>query len=348
MEKQLQYSDETFMQRAFDLATLGAGRVSPNPIVGCVIVHENKIIGEGWHEKFGEAHAEVNAINSVADKSLIKESTIYVSLEPCSHFGKTPPCADLIIRMQAKRVVISNVDTNPLVGGNGIKKLQGANIEVKTGVLEKGGRELNKRFFTSIEKQRPFIILKWAQTADGFIARENFDSKWISSEVSRKLVHKWRSEEDAILVGANTAHYDNPKLNVRMWSGRDPIRIVIDKKLTLDKSLQLFDQSQPTICYNLETKESQPNLEYVKLDSNNFLSELVSDLHQRKIQSVIVEGGAATLQGFIDSKLWDEARIFTSPNSFQTGIKAPIIAAKVVKQETLEKDVLRFLKPKEW
>jgi diaminohydroxyphosphoribosylaminopyrimidine deaminase/5-amino-6-(5-phosphoribosylamino)uracil reductase len=347
MEKQLQYSDETFMHRAFDLATLGAGRVSPNPMVGCVIVHENKIIGEGWHQQFGQAHAEVNAINSVANKSLIKESTIYVSLEPCSHFGKTPPCADLIIRMQAKRVVISNVDTNPLVGGNGIKKLLGAKIEVKTGVLEKEGRELNKRFFTSIEKQRPFIILKWAQTADGFIARENFDSKWISSEVSRKLVHKWRSEEDAILVGTNTARYDNPKLNIRLWSGLDPIRIVIDKKLTLEKSLHLFDQSQPTICYNLETDEGQPNLEYVKLDSNNFLSELVRDLHQRKIQSVIVEGGATTLQGFIDSQLWDEARIFTSPSSFQTGIKAPIIAAKVVKQETLEKDVLRFLVPRE-
>jgi diaminohydroxyphosphoribosylaminopyrimidine deaminase/5-amino-6-(5-phosphoribosylamino)uracil reductase len=343
MEKQLQYSDETFMQRAFDLATLGAGKVSPNPLVGCVVVHENKIIGEGWHQQFGEAHAEVNAINSVADKSLIKESTIYVSLEPCSHFGKTPPCADLIIRMQAKRVVIANIDTNPLVGGKGIKKLQGANIDVKTGVLEIRGRELNKRFFTSVEKQRPWIILKWAQTADGFIAQKNFDSKWISSEVSRKLVHKWRSEEDAILVGTNTARYDNPKLNVRLWNGRDPIRIVIDKKLALDKSLHLFDQSQPTICYNLEINESQPNLEYVKLDSNSFLSELIRDLHLRKIQSVIVEGGAATLQGFIDLKLWDEARIFNSPSSFQTGIKAPIIDGKVVKQETLEKDVLRFI-----
>jgi diaminohydroxyphosphoribosylaminopyrimidine deaminase/5-amino-6-(5-phosphoribosylamino)uracil reductase len=345
MEKQLQYSDETFMQRAFDLATLGAGKVSPNPLVGCVVVHENKIIGEGWHQHFGEAHAEVNAINSVADKSLIKESTIYVSLEPCSHFGKTPPCADLIIRMQAKRVVIANVDTNPLVGVNGIKKLQEAKIDVRVGILEAQGRELNKRFFTSIEKQRPFIILKWAQTADGFNAHENFDSKWISSEVSRKLVHKWRSEEDAILVGTNTARYDNPKLNVRMWSGRNPVRIVIDKKLALDKSLHLFDQSQPTICYNLEINESQPNLEYVELDSNNFLPELIRDLHHRKIQSVIVEGGAATLQGFIDLKLWDEARIFNSSTSFQTGIKAPVINGNVVKQETLVQDLLKIVVP---
>jgi diaminohydroxyphosphoribosylaminopyrimidine deaminase/5-amino-6-(5-phosphoribosylamino)uracil reductase len=247
--------------------------------------------------------------------------------------------------MQAKRVVISTLDTNPLVGGKGIKKLHEANIDVKTGVLEAQGRELNKRFFTSIEKQRPFVILKWAQTADGFIAHENFDSKWISSELSRTVVHKWRSQEDAILVGTNTARYDNPKLNVRLWSGRDPIRIVIDKKLALAKSLNLFDQSQPTICYNLEINESQTNVEHVKLDSNNFLSELLHDLHLRKIQSVIVEGGTATLQGFIDSQLWDEARIFNSPTFFQTGIKAPAINGKLVKQETFGQDLLKIVVP---
>jgi diaminohydroxyphosphoribosylaminopyrimidine deaminase/5-amino-6-(5-phosphoribosylamino)uracil reductase len=345
MENQLQYSDETFMHRAIDLARLGAGKVSPNPLVGCVIVHDNKIIGEGWHQQYGEAHAEVNAINSVADRSLIKESTLYVSLEPCSHFGKTPPCADLIIRMQAKRVVIANVDTNPLVGGSGIKKLKEANIEVRTGVLEAEGRELNKRFFTSIEKQRPYIILKWAQTKDGYIARENFDSKWISSEVSRKLVHKWRSEEDAILVGTNTARHDNPKLNVRLWNGRDPVRVVIDKKLSLSKSLHLFDGTQPTICYNFERSEKESNLEFVKLQPDNFINLLVHDLHIRKIQSLIIEGGTQTLQTFIDAELWDEARVFTSPELFQAGIKSPILNGNLVTEETLGKDVLRLWIP---
>src|SRR5882672_8135505 len=204
--------DELFMQRALELAQLGIGYVSPNPRVGCVIVHENKIIGEGWHRKFGEAHAEVNAINSVKEQSLLKESTVYVNLEPCSHFGKTPPCVDLLIEHHVKKVVIGNLDINPLVQGQGIKKLKDAGIETLTGVLEKEGHELNKRFFTFIEKQRPYIILKWAQTSDEFIAQKNFESKWISNEFSRQLVHRWRSEEDALLVGTRTASHDNPSL----------------------------------------------------------------------------------------------------------------------------------------
>src|SRR6478609_11980434 len=198
-------SDEQFMQRAFELAKLGAGSVSPNPMVGCVIVHRGEIIGEGWHKKYGEAHAEVNAIDSVKEKKVLNESVVYVTLEPCSHFGKTPPCADLLIQHRVKKVVVSNLDSNPLVSGNGVKKLRAAGIEVVTGILDKAGRELNKRFFTFMEKQRPYIILKWAETADGFIARENYDSKWISNEHSRKLVHQWRTEEDAVLVGSRTA-----------------------------------------------------------------------------------------------------------------------------------------------
>jgi len=207
--------DELFMQRALELAQLGIGYVSPNPRVGCVIVHENKIIGEGWHQKFGEVHAEVNAINSVNDQSLLKESIVYVNLEPCSHFGKTPPCVDLLIEHHVKKVVIGNLDINPLVQGQGIKKLKDAGIETITGVLEKEGHELNKRFFTFIEKQRPYIILKWAQTSDEFIAQKNFESKWISNEFSRQLVHRWRSEEDAVLVGTRTASHDNPSQTVR-------------------------------------------------------------------------------------------------------------------------------------
>ncbi|MEQ9412696.1 MAG: bifunctional diaminohydroxyphosphoribosylaminopyrimidine deaminase/5-amino-6-(5-phosphoribosylamino)uracil reductase RibD, partial [Cyclobacteriaceae bacterium] len=218
-------SDKFYMLRAMELAKNGIGHVSPNPLVGCVIVYEGKIIGEGWHGKYGEAHAEVNAVNAVADKSILNGAAVYVNLEPCAHTGKTPPCADLLVKHKVKRVVIANVDPNPLVAGKGIAKLKDAGVEVLTGVLEEAGRELNKRFFTFLKHKRPFVILKWAQTSDGFIARENFDSKWISNEYSRKLVHKWRTEEDSILVGYNTALYDNPKLTARDWTGRNPVRI---------------------------------------------------------------------------------------------------------------------------
>jgi diaminohydroxyphosphoribosylaminopyrimidine deaminase / 5-amino-6-(5-phosphoribosylamino)uracil reductase len=316
-------SHEHFMRRALELAELGRGRVSSNPMVGCVIVHDGKIIGEGWHQKFGEAHAEVNAINSVHDKSLLVKSTVYVSLEPCSHYGKTPPCVDLLVRHHVNKVVISTIDTNPLVGGMGIKKLKAAGIEVETNILEKEGRELNKRFFHFIEKERPYIILKWAETADGFLAKANHDSKWISNEYSRQLVHKWRSEEDAILVGRNTAMHDNPQLNVREWTGRNPVRIVIDRFLKLSDKLFLFDQSQPTLVYNVLKHEENSNLTLVRIDEQSFLWNLLKDLYKRKIQSVIIEGGQQTLQHFIDEGLWDEARVFKSCRIFGTGISAP-------------------------
>jgi diaminohydroxyphosphoribosylaminopyrimidine deaminase/5-amino-6-(5-phosphoribosylamino)uracil reductase len=224
------------MSRALELARLGFGKVSPNPMVGCIIVCEGKIIGEGFHQQYGGPHAEVNAIHSVKDKTLLKQSTVYVTLEPCAHYGKTPPCAKLLVEHLVKKVIISNVDPNPLVSGKGIEILRSAGIEVETGLLEQEGLELNKRFFKSIRENAPYIILKWAQTADGFIARDDFDSKWISNKISRKLVHKWRSEEDAILVGKNTAKYDNPTLNVRDWVGKDPLRIVIDHELVLDQT----------------------------------------------------------------------------------------------------------------
>lgn len=337
--------DEFFMRRAFELAQLGIGSVSPNPRVGCVIVHNHKIIGEGWHQKFGEAHAEVNAVNSVADSSLLKESTVYVNLEPCSHFGKTPPCADLLIKHEVKKVVVANQDSNPLVAGKGIKKLLDAGIDVVTGVLEKEGRELNKRFFTSMEKQRPYIILKWAQTADGFIAKKNYESKWISSELSRQLVHRWRSEEDAVLVGTKTATHDNPSLTVRDWTGRNPTRIVIDRFLRLNERLHVFDGKERTLCYNVLKHEEKGNLSLIRIEEENFISHLVHDLVRQKIQSLIVEGGAQTLQFFIDLNLWDEARVFTSSRVFHEGISSPRLKGIKTEQMQIQSDVLELFCP---
>jgi diaminohydroxyphosphoribosylaminopyrimidine deaminase/5-amino-6-(5-phosphoribosylamino)uracil reductase len=334
-------SEEIFMQRAMELARLGMGTVRPNPLVGCVIVHENKIIGEGWHKKYGEAHAEVHAVNAVVDKSLLKESTVYVNLEPCSHFGKTPPCADLLIKHNVKKVVVSTSDSNPLVKGKGIAKLRDAKIEVVEGVLQKEGRELNRRFFTGIEKQRPYMILKWAQTEDGFVARENYESKWITNEHSRQLVHKWRGEEDAILVGTQTARYDNPKLNVRDWSGRNPVRVVIDRYLNLDPALHIFDRSQKTICYNTRRNEEVENLQLVRLEEKDFLQQLAEDLYKKKIQSVMIEGGAQTLRLFIEAGLWDEARIFEARTSFGAGISAPSMPGHLIEDHEIFGDQLK-------
>lgn len=311
-------------------------------MVGCVIVHDGEVIGEGWHEKYGEAHAEVNAINTVKDKILLSASTVYVSLEPCAHHGKTPPCADLLIKHKVKRVVIANKDSFPLVNGGGIQKLKAAGIEVEVDVLSAEGRKLNKRFFTRVEKQRPYVILKWAQTSDGFIARENYDSKWISNDESRKLVHKWRAEEDAIWVGTNTAKYDNPQLNVRDWEGKDPIRLVIDKQLSLPQSLHLFDQEIPTICYNLKRNDRDENLEWVKVSEEKVLDDIFMDLRQHGIQSVMVEGGTHLLQTLIDQGYWDEARVFVSPVHFEKGIKAPVLPAGKSDEAAIGNDRLEY------
>jgi diaminohydroxyphosphoribosylaminopyrimidine deaminase/5-amino-6-(5-phosphoribosylamino)uracil reductase len=316
--------DILFMRRALELAALGRGTVSPNPMVGCVIVHRGRIIGEGWHRKYGGPHAEVNAVADVADKSLLPESTTYVTLEPCSHFGKTPPCADLLIAHQVRRVVVCNIDSNPLVGGKGIEELKAAGIEVETGLLEGEGKVLNRRFFTTIEKNRPYVILKWAETADSFIAREDFSSKWISNAEARRFVHRWRAEEDAVLVGTGTALHDNPRLNVRDWTGDDPVRIVIDRFLRLPPGLHLFDQTQTTLCYNLLEDEAREYVQFIRLENpEEFLPDMLADMHRRRIGSVIVEGGAAVLQAFIDARLWDEARVFRSPVTFGRGIAAP-------------------------
>lgn len=345
MDFPITHWQEVYMRRALDLALNGCGNVSPNPLVGCVIVHEGKIIGEGWHKKYGSAHAEVNAIEDVIDKALLRESTLYVNLEPCSHTGKTPPCADMIIREGLQKVVIANKDINPLVAGGGIRKLRDAGISVITDVLKNEGLNLNRRFFTYMEKKRPHIILKWAETSDGFIVRKNNDSKWISDDYSRQLVHKWRAEEDAVLVASGTAWYDNPSLNVRDWTGRDPVRIVIDRYLKLGANQHLFDRKQKTICYNLIKEDSDQNLSYIRLENKNFLESMVENLFQQKIQSVIIEGGGQLLNSFIKANLWDEARIFVSPQRFEQGVSAPIIRGIIKEIQKLDNDWLKILVP---
>ncbi len=319
------------MLRALQLAEIGRGQVSPNPMVGCVIVHNDQIIGEGWHQKYGSWHAEVNAVNSVQDQDKLSESTVYVTLEPCSHFGKTPPCADLLVKHQVKKVVICNDDPFPLVAGKGIEKLLNAGIEVEKGLLAEKGRELNARFFTYVEKKRPYLILKWAETIDGFIAGENYEAVKISNALSHKLAHKWRSEEDAIMVGTNTARYDNPKLNVREWQGaKNPIRIVVDRQLQLAQSLHLFDNTQETWILNELADKSEEKNTYIKVEfGESFIENVLQELYQRKIQSVYVEGGTALLKSFIEADLFDEIRVFRSPHQLFKGIMAPSIPKNV-------------------
>lgn len=336
----MERSDAVYMRRALELAANGLGSVSPNPLVGCVIAHNGRTIGEGWHMRFGGPHAEVNAVNQVRDRSALKDSVVYVTLEPCSHYGKTPPCADLLIECKVKKVVVCNADVNPLVSGRGIAKLRNAGIKVEENFLAEEGEEINRRFFTYFRKRRPYIVLKWAQTADGFIARENYESRWISNELSRKLVHKWRGEEDAVMVGSNTAHYDNPRLNVRDWTGRNPVRIVVDRHLRLSRNLNLFDGSQRTIVYNLRESRAEGNLEYAALDEGNFLQELFSDLYRKQVQSVMVEGGATLLNELIRLDLWDEARVFRSKVVFGKGVAAPDLGGAEISSEDILGDSL--------
>ncbi len=315
------------MHRCLQLAKLGAGHVAPNPMVGAVLVYKDRIIGEGYHQLYGQAHAEVNCINSVieADKKWISESTLYVSLEPCAHHGKTPPCADLIIKHNLQHVVVACRDSYQKVDGKGIRKLQQAGINVTLGILEKEALELNCRFFTFHTKLRPYIILKWAQSNNGNIANTNFSAVKISHDITNRLVHKWRSEEAAILVGTNTALKDNPSLTNRLWQGKNPVRLVIDRELKLPPSLQLFDGAVKTIIINELKNEAQGNLIFHKLDaSKNLLPATLTALHQLGIQSVIVEGGTTLLQSFINQNYWDEARVITNKTlSINNGITAP-------------------------
>lgn len=340
----MQEKDIQYMQRALDLAQKGMGNVNPNPMVGCVIVCDGEVIGEGYHEQYGGLHAEPNAVNSVIDKTKIVDSSVYVTLEPCAHHGKTPPCAELLATLKPKRVVICNDDPNPLVAGKGIQQLEDAGIEVETGVLEEKGRSINKRFFTFQEKKRPYIILKWAETKDGFIARKDFDSKWISGDQSRKLVHRWRAEESSIMVGTNTAKYDNPSLNVRLVEGSNPIRIVIDRELKLPVNLNLFDQTQETIVYNSIKSEVVGKVKYVELDfSSSIIDQVLENLYTDKVLSLFVEGGTFLLNQFLEADLWDEAKVFKSTTEeFSEGIKSPLSPKNRIFSQQIGNDRLEY------
>jgi diaminohydroxyphosphoribosylaminopyrimidine deaminase/5-amino-6-(5-phosphoribosylamino)uracil reductase len=336
---------EFFMKRCLTLGQKAIGYVAPNPMVGCVIVYEGKIIGEGFHQKHGEAHAEVNAINSVKDKSLLNKSTLYVNLEPCAHFGKTPPCSNFIIEHTIPKVVIGCVDSFSKVSGKGIKKMRNKGIEIIVGILEKESRELNKRFFTSHEKNRPYVILKWAESKGGFIAPNNQNEPfWMTSGKSKKLVHKWRAEEDAILVGRITTEKDNPSLTVREVKGENPIRIVIDKDLKLSSDLNLFDSNAKTLIFNIIKNEETDSNVFIKTNFNNLVLNILQELHKQKIQSLIIEGGATTLQSFIDAKLWDEARIFTTNKELNDGVNSPNIEGKMLFETVIEGDKLKIIK----
>ena len=351
------------MERCLELAARGAGFVAPNPMVGAVLVYKNRIIGEGWHQKYGKAHAEVNCIASVKEENriFISQSILYVSLEPCVHFGKTPPCTDLIIQHKISKVVIGCRDPFEAVNGKGIEKLKAAGVNVETGLLEKEYKELNKRFFTFHTKQRPYIILKWAQTGDGFISTSTSPLQkrdtsgevdnsrlQISNEYSNRLVHKWRSEEASILVGTNTALLDNPELTTRLWPGPSPIRLLVDMDLRLPLSLKIFNRKIKTIVFNIVKQEEQENLIFCQVKKNiPLLPQLLDSLYQFNIQSVMVEGGAKLLQAFIDERCWDEARIITNSTLvINKGLAALILKeGKKINEEQLLSDTIEMYKP---
>lgn len=321
--------DIYFMKKALDLAKKGASYVYPNPMVGCVIVKDNKIISEGYHQYYGGNHAEVNAIKYLDEKNFKEwdKVTMYVTLEPCSHYGKTPPCSNLIIEKGIKNVVIATIDPNPTVSGNGIRQLLENDVCVKTGVLEKEAQLLNKRFFTYHQKKRPYIILKWAQTRDGYISRKNFLSREeniISSDEALKIVHQWRSEEQSILVGYNTVVQDNPQLNVRYVKGKNPVKIILDRNGHLDTNkYQVFQGNEKVIIFNTLKNDSINHLLYIKINWNNWVKEVTNYLYNLQILSVFVEGGNKTLQKFIDECLFDEIRIIKSKDKvFNEGVPA--------------------------
>jgi len=339
-----------FMQRCLELSLLGMGDVAPNPMVGCVIVHEGKIIGEGYHRKFGQPHAEVNAIRSVKTPELLAQSTLYVSLEPCAHFGKTPPCSDLIIESRIPKVVIGTIDPFAKVAGKGIERMKKAGIEVNVGVLETDCRDLNRRFFTFHEQKRPYVLLKWAQTLDGFIDTDRTETQhptWITNTLSKRLVHKQRSEESAILIGTNTAEFDNPALTVREWAGNQPVRLVIDRTGRLNPNLQIFDRKAPTWVFTEIERQDSENLQFVTLDfSRDILPQMLTSLYQRDILSIVVEGGGELLNSFLEMNLWDEAFVYTGNQFFGKGVAAPKISGEIIAFEQLDECKLHVLRRK--
>lgn len=319
---------EVFMHRCFDLALRGAGRVSPNPMVGAVLVANDRIIGEGWHQVWGGPHAEVNCLQSVLPENqhLIPYSTLYCSLEPCSHHGKTPPCADLILEHKVPRVVVSNTDPNPLVAGKGLGKLRAAGVDVTAGVLEMDGWWLNRVFFTWITKKRPYIILKWAESADGFIAEKNKRTA-ISGPETQRLVHRWRSESDAILVGANTARIDNPRLDARFFGGNNPLRILLDGQGSVPINHHLLSDDAPTLIFGPERPGTGAIKRATPVDGHATVGQIIEHLYQENCASLLVEGGAMVLQQFIDTGAWDEIRRIQSTRQLRDGVKAPLIPA---------------------
>lgn len=336
------------MHRCLQLARLARGKVAPNPMVGAVLVYNERIIGEGYHQQYGQAHAEVNCINSVKeeDKQLISQSTLYVSLEPCAHFGKTPPCADLIIKHKIRKVVIGCRDPFVEVNGKGIEKLAAAGIETEVGVMESECKELNKRFFLFNTQHRPYIVLKWAMSADDKIAPEDRSRMSISNEMTNRLVHKWRSEEMAILVGTNTAAFDDPELTTRLWPGSDPVRLVVDLHLRLPSSLKLFN-GKKTVVFNLHLHEEKENVLYYQVaEDASVVHQIINALYQLKIQSVLVEGGAQLLQSFIDEGLWDEARLICNQELvIGSGIAAPQLKHhSLIEKEVLSTDTIQYYK----
>lgn len=343
---------EKYIDRCIQLAQNGMGRTSPNPMVGSVIVHDDRIIGEGWHKKAGEAHAEVNAVNSVIEKELLEKATIYVSLEPCSHYGKTPPCSNLIIETGIKKVVIGTVDPFSEVAGRGIKKLMDAGCEVIVGIKEDACRELNKRFFTFHTRKRPYIILKWAESEDGFLSPASQDTSerepiWITNRYSKQLVHKWRAEEEAILIGTNTAVSDNPKLNTRLWRGSHPVRVILDRQLRIPEDSYIFDNSIKTLILTEKDpqKRSAENVIFESLDfSGDIPAQTCEILFRHEIQSIIIEGGQQTLQTFIDKGMWDEARIFTGKVRFKDGTRIPRFSGSLISEEQISTDLLKIYK----
>jgi len=330
------------MARCIQLARLGMGKVAPNPMVGAVIVYQDSIIGEGFHEIFGGSHAEVNAIRSVKDQSLLSDSTIYVSLEPCSHHGKTPPCADLLVEKKFKRVVIGSRDANSEVDGKGIQRLRNAQINLSVGVLENECRALNKRFFTAHEKQRPFVLLKWAQTPNGLIDQgmKNGEVSWISEPETQVLVHTWRSENQAILVGRKTVESDNPSLNVRAVKGTNPIRIVLDSENRLQGQYTIFDRQAKTIVMNKNLEKVDDNVHFLRLEKME-IPTILERLHSEGIHSILIEGGAKTLQSFIDSDLWDEAKVIVGQHNFATGTSAPHLSKDPTSTEKFFGDTIK-------
>lgn len=340
--------DKKYILRCIQLAKNGFGTTYPNPMVGCVIVHNKKIIGEGWHYKSGTPHAEVMAINSVKDKKLLSEATLYVSLEPCSYTGKTPPCSDLIIENKIPRVVVGSTDPHPNVSGKGVKRLKKAGIQVKSGVCKLECDELNKRFFTFHTKKRPYILLKWAATKDGYIAPlEQDEGKpfWITTPISKQLVHVWRSQEASILVGTNTVIKDNPRLDTREVYGNNPVRLTIDRNLKTPSGHALLKNDIPTVVFTSKSKKSLDNLHYEKIDwSKSIPEQILAYCYENQLQSILIEGGTKLLQSFIDANLWDEARVFTGKSLLKSGISQPKLNAFPYMVKNSGEDSLSYYK----